>query len=225
MQSRWDCFWNSPFLQEKCTLNGQVPTAGQENHTDYYTLPVYLINKSILLCLLLLPSTASIAALNEEETRGWKKEWEPQVMSCSIINLISESYFSVPFSSMFCIGMSFKLWFCCKRQTEGTTLGCSLAQPWAGGRARPGLVTWGRAELPLHCARAHVCPMSLCVPPSVCPTLCLSHVLVCPMSLSVPPYVCPTQCLSHAIRRGYVLSPMQLSPTPFFTWFLQTLRS
>lgn len=85
-------------------------------------------------------------------------------MSWSIINLISESYFLSYFlAPIFCIGMSFILWFCCKRQTGGTTLGSSLAQPWAGGPLRSDLGTRGRAELPLHCARARVCPVSLSV--------------------------------------------------------------
>lgn len=140
---------------------------------------------------------------------GWRKEWKAQVMSWSIINLISESSFSVPFSSAFYIGVTFKLQSYCKRQNEGTTLGSSLAQPWAGGPVRPGLGTRATAELPLHCARTRVCPMSLSVP---CPRL--SHVLVC-----------PTLCLSHTIRRGFLLSPMRLSPTPLLTCFLQTLGS
>lgn len=112
---------------------------------------------------------------------GWKEEWKAQVMSWSIINLISKSYFSVPFSSTFYIGMSFKLQFYCKRQNEGTALGSSLAQAWTDGPVRPGLGIWGRAELPLRCARARVCPVSLSVP-----CQCLSH----PMSVPCP-------CLSH----------------------------
>lgn len=59
---------------------------------------------------------------------------------------------------MFYTGMSFKLRFCCKRQTERTILGKQSGWTWAGGHVRRGLGTQGRAELPLCCARACVCP-------------------------------------------------------------------
>lgn len=146
-------------------------------------LLVHLINKkSILLCLLLLPSTASIAALNEEETRGCKDEWKAQVRSWSITNLISERYFSILFSSTFYMGNSFKLRFYCKGRLKGL--------PWEAvwlclGQVPVGGLAWGPGAE----------QSSLCTVPKPC----LSHVLFC-----------PTPCLSHTIRRGFLLSPMYL---------------
>lgn len=85
-------------------------------------------------------------------------------MSWSIINLIFESYFSVPFSSMFYIGMSFKLRFCCRGRQKGLpweAVWLSLGQVPVGGLA------WG-----LRAKQSSLCtvPDPVSVPPHVCPT-------------------------------------------------------
>lgn len=131
-----------------------------------------------MLCLLLLlPSTASIAALNEEETRSWKKGCKAQVMSWNI-NLIFESFLSL-FLACFIQACLSNYSSIAKGRLKGQSLGSSLAGTWAG-------VAWG-ASVP-------------------CGSPCLSH--------TVTALVC---------RRGFLLSPAQLSPAPLLTCFLQTL--
>lgn len=137
-----------------------------------------------MLCLLLLlPSTASIAALNEEETRSWKKGCKAQVMSWNI-NLIFESFLSL-FLACFRQACLSNYSSIAKGRLKGQSLGSSLAGTWAG-------VAWGAgAEQSSLCAVRD--PVSV-------------H--------AVTALVC---------RRGFLLSPVQLSPAPLLTCFLQTL--
>lgn len=98
-----------------------------------------------MLCLLLLlPSTASIAALNEEETRSWKKGCKAQVMSWNI-NLIFESFLSL-FLACFIQACLSNYSSIAKGRLKGQSLGSSLAGTWAG-------VAWGAgAEQSSLCA-------------------------------------------------------------------------
>lgn len=50
-QSRWGCFWSSPFLQVKWTWNGWMLEAEGENCTELlYSGDALINNKSIWLC-------------------------------------------------------------------------------------------------------------------------------------------------------------------------------
>lgn len=185
MQSRWACFWNSPFLQVKFTWNRQGLTAGRENHTELLHTAGASDQQQVNIVVFVV-----VVAINSKHC---SPKWGRDEAGKRDVKLKSWAGILISFLKVSCPFFQHVLY----RHVFQTTV---LLQK-ADWKDNPWEAVW--------LGRGQVWPGE-------------------PGQSRAPSVPCGIPCLSHAVtalvcRRGFLLSPAQLSPTPLLTCFLQTL--